>query len=123
MEKLEKAYPEHELLIGGEVVKVVCDYQTIFNYEKSNGRPLASLFSDPNSIMSVVNAVEFLHAAIKHQNKKFTKEWILANFEPRIMKQMSGEIFPAAVNAAFVEEQEAEQEKKEPKQVEVKGKS
>lgn len=113
MKEANKADPRIELEIGGEAVEVVCNYRTIFNYEKSTGKPLASVFQNQWEIASTVTLVEFLHAAIKHQNKKFTKEWILDNIDPVLFRKFTNEVMPKIIANCYLAEEEASEEKKE----------
>jgi|688.fasta_scaffold206005_2 hypothetical protein len=112
MKHAEKAHPHIDLEIGGDTVPVVCNYRTIFNYEKSTGKPLASIFANQWEIASAVTIVELLHAAIKHIDKKYTKEWILDNLEQKVFQKFTNEIMPKLIQACYVAESDAEQEKK-----------
>lgn len=111
MKDAEKVSPEFELQIGGVSVPVACTYRTIFEYEKSTGKPLASLFTNGLEIVSVAVIVEFLHAAIKHLDKKYSKDWILDNLTPSIIKAFGNEIFPNLIKRSYLGEEEGEEEK------------
>lgn len=113
MKNAEKAHPEIDLEIGGDTVPVVCNYRTIFNYEKATGKPLASIFTNQWEIASAVTIVELLHAAIKHIDKKYTKDWILDNLEQKIFQKFTNEIMPKLIQSCYVAEEEANQEKKD----------
>lgn len=115
MKNTEQTHPEVELEIGGEVVSVVANYRTIFNFEKATGKPFATILNDKYAMFSVEVTAEFIHAAIKNQNKKFTKDWILDNLNPEIMKKLGNDVYPRVVRACFLGEDEAEQEKKDEK--------
>lgn len=112
MKHADKVQPEFELEIGGVTVPVSCTYRTIFNYEKATGKPLASLFTNGLEIVSVAVIVEFLHAAIKHLDSKYTKDWILDNLTPSIIRAFGNEIFPHLIKRSYLGEEEGEEEKK-----------
>ena len=111
MKHAEKVKPESEIEIGGVTLPISCSYRTIFNYEKATGKPLASLFTNGLEIVSVAVIVEFIHAAVKHLDSKYTKDWILDNLTPKIVKKFGNEIFPKVIQDSYVGEDEAEEEK------------
>lgn len=111
MKDVEKVIPEFEIRIGGETLTVKASYRTIFQFEKNTGRPLASLFhSEKMHFASIEVICEFIFAAIAHlDRRKFTRDWILENLEPNIIKSFTNDIFPAVINAAFVGKSESDE--------------
>lgn len=113
MKHSEKVKPEIEIEIGGVTLPIACTYRTIFNYEKATGKPLASLFTNGLEAVSVAVIVEFIFAAVKHIDPKYSRDWIIDNLTPKIVKRFGSEIFPTLIKNSYVGEDEAEEEKNE----------
>lgn len=106
MKDADKVNPAIEVQIGGETVKVTVDYQTLYNYDKETGTPLGMLFQNPNALFSVAIVVDFLYAAISHQNEKYTKRWIIDNMNSDVISVVAGKVIPEALKRAFGEAEE-----------------
>jgi len=113
MKHAAKIDPKVEFSIGGETVEIVCNYRTIFAYEKATGKPLASVFQNQWEIASTVTIVEFLHAAISKQDKKYTKDWILDNLDQKVFHQFTNVVMPKIIANCYVAEEEVDSEKKD----------
>jgi len=107
MKNADKAYPYFDLEIGGETVGIICDWKTIYNYEKLSGRGFTSLLEGTS--FSV--CVDFLHAAIGHKKKEYTKEWILKHFNKDLWMKIGAEVIPHCLKAAMVDSETEESEK------------
>lgn len=109
MKRGDKAFPAHDVEIGGVTVKVTCDWKTIYNFEKAAGRSITSL--NQTDFQSVSTAVDFLFAAIGHQDRKYTKEWICENMSKGLWLKLGGEIIPSAIHAALMDFEQVEEAK------------
>jgi len=120
MKNVNKAAPHYDIEIGGETVRVVCDYRTIFNFEEETGKVISSFFSQPKEISSIYNIIEFIYASIKHLDKKYTKDWVKDNLTPKLVQLFTKEVWAVTLKAAWVEPEDSEKEKKDDSQTEKK---
>lgn len=110
-----KAFPSISIELGGEPVELICNYRTIFNYEKIKGEPLSSVLSNPANLGSINTIATFIYSCIQGKQKHYTLDWVLENLTPSLIHKMIREHLPACLNAAFLEDEEVEQEKKDEK--------
>ena len=110
MQRGNKAFPSYEIEIGGDKIKITCDWKTIYNFEKSNGRSVTALVK--SDFQSISTAVDFLFAAIAHQDaRKYTKEWICENMSKGLWLHLGGEVIPSAIHAAMLDFEQVEEAK------------
>jgi len=110
-----KAFPSIEIELGGESLELVCNYRTIFNYEKIKGEPLSSVLSNPANLGSINTIATFIYSCIQGKKKHYSLDWVLENLNPNLIQKMIREHLPACINAAFLDDEEVEQEKKDEK--------
>lgn len=110
MKDVEKVIPSFEIELGGDTVEINASYRTIFTYEKTTGKALARVFAQGIEIFSIELIIEYIHACIRHKNKKYTKDFIADNLDSDLVRRFGNEIFPAIIKYAFVNTKEEETE-------------
>lgn len=119
MKNADKLIPEFEIEIGGEKVKIVANYRTIYNFEEVSGKPLISILEDPKTISGIKFNADLIYSAIRHLGRKYTLDWVLENINVEIISHMVQNVTMKLINATYVSKAEAEEAKKPTSQSEV----